>query len=106
MRPASTASAGSGQAEDAFRTPPEFRSKDGQLFVTMEARPTQVTLGGREISGATYNGVYTGPVLRLKQGDTLHFHLLCWPPARWDPQAQLAPDGVGSRQAQPRSQIL
>ena len=57
-------------------TPPEYRSKDGQLFVTMEARPTSVAIGGIVVSGITYNGVYAGPVLRLKPGDTLHFHLV------------------------------
>jgi suppressor of ftsI len=57
-------------------TPIEYRSKDGQLFVTMEARPTRVRLGAAEVEGATYNGVYGGPVLRLKPGDTLHFRLI------------------------------
>ena len=65
-----------GIVEEAFASPPEYRSKDGQLSVTMEARPTRVIIGGREVDGATYNGVYAGPVLRLKPGDTLHFHLI------------------------------
>ncbi len=60
----------------AFSAPVELRSEGGQLSVTMEARPTFIRLGDREISGATYNGVYGGPVLRLKPGDTLHFRLV------------------------------
>ena len=68
--------ASSGPGGEAFATPTEYRSKDGQLVVTMEARPTQVLLGTSMVSGATYNGVYGGPVLRLKPGDTLHFHLV------------------------------
>lgn len=60
----------------ALATPPEYRSRDGVLAVTMEARPTKVVLGGQAIEGATYNGVYGGPVLRLKPGDTLRLHLV------------------------------
>ena len=61
---------------DAFASPVEYRSTNGELFVTMEARPTIVNVGGRQIGGATYNGVYGGPVLRVKPGDTLHFRLV------------------------------
>ena len=57
-------------------TPPEYRSKVGQLFVTMEARHSEVRVGNYTLAGATYNGVYAGPVLRLKPGDTLHFRLI------------------------------
>ena len=60
----------------AFANPPELRSRDGRLDVTMEARETKVALGGKTVAGATYNGVYAGPVLRLKPGDTLRFHLI------------------------------
>ncbi|MDP9096183.1 MAG: multicopper oxidase family protein [Pseudomonadota bacterium] len=61
---------------DALISPIEYRSDAGRLDVTMEARPTQVRLGDSTVSGATYNGVYGGPVLRLRPGDTLHFHLV------------------------------
>ena len=60
----------------AFATPPEYRSRDGVLSVTMDARPTRVVLGGQTIEGATYNGAYGGPVLRLKPGETLRLHLV------------------------------
>ncbi len=60
----------------AFSAPVELHSEGGQLSVTMEARPTSIRLGERDISGATYNGVYGGPVLRVKPGDTLHFRLV------------------------------
>lgn len=59
-----------------FASPTEYRSENGALFVSMEARATDVKLGTDEIRGATYNGVYGGPVLRLKPGDTLHFQLV------------------------------
>lgn len=61
---------------EPLTSPPEYRSKDGQLFVTMEARHSPVTVGRYTIAGATYNGVYAGPVLRLRPGDTLHFRLI------------------------------
>ena len=68
--------ASSGPGSEAFATPTEYRSKDSQLVVNMEARPTQVVLGTTTVSGATYNGIYGGPVLRLRPGDTLHFRLV------------------------------
>lgn len=55
---------------------PVYCSENGQLFVTMEARSSRVSIGRSDIIAATYNGVYAGPVLRLKPGDTLHFHLV------------------------------
>ena len=68
--------ASSGAGGEDFATPTEYRSVDGKLFVTMEARPTQVLIGKTTVGGATYNGVYGGPVLRLRPGDTLHFKLV------------------------------
>lgn len=56
--------------------PPEYRSRDGELALTLEARPTRVKLGPYEISGAAYDGVYGGPVLRLKPGDVLRLRLV------------------------------
>lgn len=55
--------------------PTEFRSHDGRLELTLEARRTRVRLGQTDIDAATYNGVYGGPVLRLHPGDTLSLHL-------------------------------
>jgi suppressor of ftsI len=57
-------------------TPLEYRSQNGELNVTLEARETQVRLGKDLIHGATYNGVYGGPVLRLNPGDVLHLRLV------------------------------
>lgn len=67
------------QAADATQpltTPLEYRSQNGELNVTLQARETLVRLGKELINGATYNGVYGGPVLRLKPGDTLHLKLV------------------------------
>ena len=41
----------------------------------MDAQPTKVVIDNTEFAGATFNGVYAGPVLRVKPGDTLHFRL-------------------------------
>lgn len=63
---------------DTPATPPsaEYRSKDGRLDVTLHAKETVVHLGTTDIRGATYNGLYGGPVLRVKPGDFLHVHLI------------------------------
>ncbi len=63
-------------AVEPLATPLEYRSQNGQLNVTLEAKETPVQLGGVTIKGATYNGVYGGPVLRLKPGDVLHLRLV------------------------------
>ena len=62
----------------SFATPSsaEYRSKDGRLDVTLRAQQTVVRLGTTDISGATYNGHYGGPVLRVRPGDFLHVHLV------------------------------
>lgn len=53
---------------------PEYRSVNGVLDVRIDARPTRVLIGDRMVDGATYNGSYAGPVLRLRPGDTLRMH--------------------------------
>ena len=65
-----------GAAVDPLTDPPVYHSENGQLSITLEARETPVRLGRFEIRGATYNGVYGGPVLRVKPGDVLHVHLV------------------------------
>ena len=56
--------------------PLEYRSSNGLLDVTFEARETPVKLGRFAIAGATYNGAYGGPVLRVMPGDVLHVRLI------------------------------
>ena len=65
-----------GAAVDPLTTPIEYRSINGKLQVTIEARPTRIQLGSFQVNGATYNGVYGGPVLRLKPGDVLNLTLV------------------------------
>jgi suppressor of ftsI len=63
-------------AVEPLVNPPEYRSRNGELNVSLEARATPVKLGRFEIKGATYDGVYAGPVLRVKPGDVLHLRLV------------------------------
>lgn len=65
-----------GAATEPLKTPPEYRSENGRLDVTLEAQDGPVMLGRFKINGATYNGVYGGPVLRVKPGDVLHMRLI------------------------------
>lgn len=60
----------------ALVTPPVYRSSGGVLAVTIDAKPARVLLGNQLIEGATYNGNYGGPVLRLRPGDTLRMHFV------------------------------
>ncbi|QMW21588.1 multicopper oxidase family protein [Sandaracinobacteroides saxicola] len=59
-----------------LRTPVTYSSKDGVLAVTLIAAETPVAIGERIIDGATYNGDYGGPILRLKPGDVLELTLV------------------------------
>lgn len=59
-----------------LRTPTVYRSSNGVLAVTIVAAPTRVAFGAQLIDGATYNGDYGGPVLRLHPGDTLRMHFI------------------------------
>ena len=63
-------------ATEPLKTPIEYTSSNGKLQVTMEARATRTQLGPYQVNGATYNGVYGGPVLRLKPGDVLEMTLV------------------------------
>lgn len=51
--------------------PPVLRSTDGRLVVDLEARYGPATLGGREVTTYSYNGMIPGPTLRLRAGETL-----------------------------------
>jgi suppressor of ftsI len=63
-------------AVEPLADPPEYRSHDGALDVTFTVRETPVKLGRFAINGATYDGAYAGPVLRVKPGDVLHLRLV------------------------------
>ncbi len=50
-------------------------SMGGQLGVTLTARLTRTTIGGRPALSQVYNGQFPGPTLVVSPGDTLRVHL-------------------------------
>src|SRR5580700_873847 len=54
----------------------ELRSSGGLLAVTLRAAEGKVRVGDLELDGATYNGLYAGPVLRVRPGDLLRIRLI------------------------------
>lgn len=74
--PGATLAAPPPRSQDVLRTPPTLTSANGALRVTIVATPGKVRLGNQWIDGATYNGDYGGPILRLRQGDTLTMHFV------------------------------
>jgi FtsP/CotA-like multicopper oxidase with cupredoxin domain len=55
--------------------PPEMRSRNGELSVTLTAAPRPVRLGDIEFPGLLYNDAYLPPVLRVSLGDVLRVRL-------------------------------
>jgi len=84
---------------------PERASTDGRLEVTLTAAETQVPYAGATRWAMAYNGLVTGPTLRVRPGDTLavtlvnrldsptslHTHGLHVPPEVDDPFLTVAP---------------
>ncbi len=54
----------------------ELHSTNGFLSVTLVAEEGKVRIGGLTVGGATYNGLYQGPVLRVRPGDLLTIRLV------------------------------
>ncbi len=54
----------------------EIVSHDGVLSATLVAAEGKVHVGGLELDGATYNGVYAGPVLHVHPGDLMRLMLV------------------------------
>jgi len=61
---------------EPFTNPPEVTSTDGLLEVTLVAEETAYTIGDRAAKTAIYNGIYAGPTLRVKPGDTMRITLV------------------------------
>ena len=56
--------------------PPELRSENGRLQLTLDAARGRVELGGRPAGALCYNGTVPGPTLRLRPGDELSIRLV------------------------------
>lgn len=63
-------------AIDDFPPLPEFRSENGVLTATIELKDQKIDLGDVSFDGATFNGSYGGPVLRVHPGDTMKLKLV------------------------------
>ncbi len=57
-------------------SPTEIFSHDGVLSTTLVAAEEKVQVGNLELDGATYNGVYAGPVLHVHPGDVMRLMLV------------------------------
>lgn len=61
---------------------PEIRREGQEVFITMTAQITDIEISKGVIYNAwTFNGTVPGPVLRVKEGDTIHFTLKNMDPA-------------------------
>jgi suppressor of ftsI len=54
---------------------PEIRSNAGIAAAVLHAAPSEVTVGQIHFPGWIYNGVYPGPVLRVRPGDAVQIDL-------------------------------
>lgn len=61
---------------EPFENPPEVRSVDGLLETTLTVAETSYRLGDTQATTAIYNGIYAGPTLRVKPGDTMRITLV------------------------------
>ncbi|MGA0122321.1 MAG: multicopper oxidase family protein [Gaiellales bacterium] len=55
--------------------PRQHPSMGHELSVTLTARLTQTTIGGRRVVSQVYNGQFPGPTLVVSPGDTMRVHL-------------------------------
>jgi FtsP/CotA-like multicopper oxidase with cupredoxin domain len=62
-------------AQQPLIQPPELRSQNGELRVTLTAAPASMQLGDIEFSGFLYNNDYVPPLLRVRLGDVLRVRL-------------------------------
>jgi FtsP/CotA-like multicopper oxidase with cupredoxin domain len=53
-----------------------IHSREGLLSATLVAADGKVRIGDLEVDGATYNGIYAGPVLHVHPGDVMRIHLV------------------------------
>jgi suppressor of ftsI len=58
-------------AQERLLQPPEIRSRNGELNVTITAAPAPMQLGDYPFTGFVYNDSYLPPLLRVRLGDTL-----------------------------------
>jgi FtsP/CotA-like multicopper oxidase with cupredoxin domain len=62
-------------ARERLIQPPEIRSRNGELSVTLTAAPSPMRLGDVEFPGFLFNNAYLPPLLRVRVGDVLQVRL-------------------------------
>jgi len=62
--------------KDDFPALPEYNSVNGVLTATIELKDQKIDFGDVSFDGATFNGSYGGPVLRVHPGDTMKLKLV------------------------------
>jgi FtsP/CotA-like multicopper oxidase with cupredoxin domain len=55
--------------------PPEIRSRNGELSVTLTAAPMPIRIGDFEFTGFLYNDAYLPPLFRISLGDVMRIRL-------------------------------
>jgi FtsP/CotA-like multicopper oxidase with cupredoxin domain len=63
-------------APELLIQPPEIRSRNGELSVTLAAAPGPMVLGDYEFTGYLYNNSYLPPLLRVRLGDVMRIRLI------------------------------
>src|SRR5438552_3294858 len=60
-----------------YSEPPVIRSRGGVLRVTLHPHPSSAVVNGRRILGMeTFTGIYPGPTLRVRPGDTIRMRFI------------------------------
>jgi FtsP/CotA-like multicopper oxidase with cupredoxin domain len=62
-------------ARETLSQPPEVRSRNGELDVTLTAAPRPLRLGDVEVPRFFYNDAYIPPLIRVRLGDVLRVRL-------------------------------
>ncbi|HEX9376026.1 MAG TPA: multicopper oxidase domain-containing protein [Actinomycetota bacterium] len=63
-------------AGSPFDQPPVFHSSDGELHATLTAAERTIEVAGSPVKARVYNGLFTGPTLEVRPGDTMFITLV------------------------------
>jgi suppressor of ftsI len=61
--------------QEVLISPPEIRSRNGELNATLTASPSPMRLGDAQFPGFLYNDSYLPPLLRIRLGDVVRVRL-------------------------------
>jgi FtsP/CotA-like multicopper oxidase with cupredoxin domain len=65
----------SASTPENFVDPPELKSSNGVLEVTLTSRLAKIKIGNQEFTSTVYNGLYVPPTLRVRPGDKIRLKL-------------------------------